>query len=127
MAIHKPKTANLEQTGSSQISLFNVALISFSILFSTTILAGTICTNIHTVNADTDVTDDVSITVSSVCNLTSNVGTEHTANITPGLAFTENIGLTNVMASCNDSAGYSIYAVGYTGTPSTIGNTNLID
>ena len=119
--------ANLEQADSSQISLLNVALISFSILFSTTILAGTICTNIHTVNADTDVTDDVSITVSSVCNLTSNVGTEHTANITPGLAFTENIGLTNVMASCNDSAGYSIYAVGYSGTPSTIGNTNLID
>ena len=119
--------ADLGQTDSNQTSPLNVASISFGILLGTTILAGTICTNIHTANADTDATTDVAITVPSVCNLSSTTDSAHSATITPGVPFTENIGLTSFTASCNDPDGYSIYAVGYSGTPSEEGNTNLIN
>ncbi len=68
------------------------------------------------VNADTDAVDEVSITVPSACTMSGNIATgdEHTASITPN-TYQNNIGKTTITAYCNDSGGYAIYAIGYTG------------
>ncbi len=68
------------------------------------------------VNADTDTVDEVSITVPSACTMSGNIatGNEHTASITPN-TYQNNIGKTTITAYCNDSGGYAIYAIGYTG------------
>ena len=98
-----------------------VSFAVFGGLMATTLLSGAILSNIK-VSADTTKTTDVSVSVSSVCNLTSNVSEAHTAEITPGLDFEDNIGTTDMTATCNDGNGYAIYAVGFTGD--AIGQTN---
>lgn len=72
------------------------------------------------VSAD-DVVDNVSITVSESCTISGSGMSSHTAEITNG-AYQANIGTTTIDAFCNDSAGFSIYATGFTGD--TIGETD---
>ena len=62
-----------------------------------------------------------SVMVSTACSMTATVNTAHGTNIVLGQA-KENIGLTTISTNCNDQAGFSIYAVGYTGNK--IGATN---
>ena len=65
-----------------------------------------------------------SVTVPDVCTLEGSVvGTAHTAQVSVG-SYTPNIGETTIKVTCNDSNGYSLYAVGYSND--TVGNTNLI-
>lgn len=75
------------------------------------------------VNAD-DVVDYVAIFVPSACTMSGvvNSGEEHNAELQNGL-YQENIGKTTLSIICNDSAGFSIYAVG--DTNGEYGNTVL--
>ena len=61
--------------------------------------------------------------VDFTCTLSGSGMTSHTATLTPGTA-TSGIGTTTFTASCNDSGGFGIYAVGYTGD--TEGATTLV-
>ncbi len=86
--------------------------------------------------ADTSATEETttakaSVTVAEVCTLTSNTDSAHTATISPGTYVglgtaggAGGIGQTTLKVTCNDSEGFSIYAVGYTGD--TIGTTTLV-
>ena len=70
---------------------------------------------------DTNVIDQVSLTVPIACTMTG-TGTTHTATLDPGTysgasgsEYENGIGKTTLTAICNDDNGFSIYAVGYTG------------
>ncbi len=65
-----------------------------------------------TVSADTE-TRTARIQVSSACTMDGSVTSAHTANVNAG-SYTENIGSTVFSVVCNDSAGFGVYAIGYT-------------
>ena len=66
--------------------------------------------------------DSLAITISSSCTLSSVVNTEHSDNVKAG-THKDNIGKTTIKTTCNDSQGFSIYAIGYTNEE--YGNTVL--
>ena len=68
------------------------------------------------------VVDEFTITVPESCSLTSTVGTAHTATIENGV-YSDDVGETTINAFCNDSEGFSVYAVGY--TDDTFGNNTM--
>ena len=72
------------------------------------------------VSAD-DVVDNISLTVPVSCSL-SGTNLTQTAQIRNGI-FTEDIGSASIKATCTDTAGFAIYAVGYTGN--TYGNNKM--
>ena len=76
----------------------------------------------HVVSAD-DVIDDFSININVSCTLFNNVGTAHTAEV-PNGTYETDIGTTTIKAYCNDTNGFSIYAIGYTGEE--YGNNTLV-
>ena len=80
-----------------------------------TLVTGAILSSIS-VNAETDAVDEINITVPTACTMSGNIaaGQEHTASINPN-TYQNNIGKTTITAYCNDSGGYAIYAIGYTG------------
>ena len=57
--------------------------------------------------------DEVTITVPSSCTMTGTLNTAHTTSLLSGET-ANNIGTTTLKVICNDSAGYAIYAIGYT-------------
>ena len=90
-------------------------------LLSMTALSGVLLMS-NSVNADNDsVVDEINITVPVSCTLSGSGMTSHTASI-PNGTYTDDIGTTTLKAFCNDSEGFAIYAVGYTGNE--IGATN---
>ena len=78
-------------------------------------------------------TDEVTVTIPFSCSLTSTVSEAHSAEIENGV-YSDDIGETNINAFCNDTDGFSIYAVGYTNNefgnntmaPNTLNGTNAI-
>ena len=90
-------------------------------IFGTTIITGA-SLSLPFTSAE-DIVTDVSITVPAVCSIsTSDNDTEHSATIDPG-TYQANIGKTTIKTTCNDSNGFSIYAIGY--TDEEYGNTTL--
>ncbi len=92
--------------------------LEFSVVASivaVTLISGVVLSSIR-VNADTNAVDEVNITVPSACTMSGNIATgqEHTASINPN-TYQDNIGKTTITAFCNDSGGYAIYAIGFTG------------
>ena len=79
---------------------------------------------------NTDVVDNVNITVPVSCSLEGTGMTSHNANIVNG-TYQADIGSTTLKAFCNDDEGFAIYAIGYTDneygktvlTNSTLGST----
>lgn len=67
-------------------------------------------------------TKDVLIRVVSACTMDGTEATAHAKNIDNG-KYDNDIGVSVITASCNDSGGFAIYAVGFTGN--TEGNTKL--
>ena len=63
------------------------------------------------------------VTVGVSCTMTGTVITAHDAMIISGQA-QENIGQTRLKTICNDTGGYAIYAVGFSGD--TYGNTDML-
>ena len=115
--------------------------------YSSAILCGTILTltlclgailSSHTVSAEggntnTDIVDQINITVPVSCTMSGTGQNTHNAEINNG-QYNSNIGTTTLKAFCNDNEGFSIYAVGYTNneigknvlTSSTLGPTHDI-
>ena len=108
----------MDRRDTNKTTIDNYTLASF---VGITILAGTILA-IPSVLADTEAVDTVTITVPSACSLQSTVGSAHIATVDSG-TYVDDIGETTLKAVCNDSDGFSIYAVGY--TDDTYGNTVL--
>ena len=97
--------------------------ISLASLISLTTLSGFILSSTTTHAEDDSAVDNVAITVPVACSLTPTLDSAHTATISPNTR-EESIGLTTLKAVCNDSSGFSIYAVGFSNEE--LGNTNLI-
>ncbi len=68
----------------------------------------------NTVSADDSVVDEVTVNVPVSCTMTGTGMNSHTAEINNG-TYQANIGTTTLKAYCNDSNGFSIYAIGFTG------------
>ena len=76
-------------------------------------------------NVSADVVDRVSITVPVACTLEGTGMNSHNAEIQNG-TYTADIGTTTLHAFCNDSEGFAIYAVGYTGNELGEVNSNKL-
>ena len=99
----------------------NSMVLVSGVLFGVTFMSGVVLGS-GVVFADNDsVVDDVNIVVPTACTLAGTLNTAHNATINPG-TYQADIGTTTLKALCNDSAGFAIYATGYTGN--TIGETN---
>lgn len=88
-------------TISSTIALSSAALFTIALLSSTA-------------SADnTDVVDQINITVPVSCTMSGTGMTSHTAEIQNGET-NSSIGETTIKVFCNDATGYAVYAIGYT-------------
>ena len=72
--------------------------------------------------ADSNVVDEVTITVPVSCSMTGTVSTNHTSTIEPG-TYESEIGETSFKVLCNDNNGFAVYAIGY--SDNTDGNTTM--
>jgi hypothetical protein len=91
-----------------------------TLLLTVTSFSGVALTSMK-VSADTEVIDQVRLTVPIACTMTGE-NTSHTATLDPGTysgasgsEYENGIGKTTLTAICNDDNGFSIYAIGYTG------------
>ena len=109
----------------------NKALITPLGLVGITILSGAFLMSANSFATDnTDVVDNVNITVPVSCSLEGTGMTSHNANIVNG-TYQADIGSTTLKAFCNDTNGFAIYAIGFTDdeygktvlTNSTLGST----
>ena len=75
--------------------------------------------------ADDAVIDDVAIAVPVSCTMLGTGTNSHTANV-PNGTYLADIGTTTLKIYCNDSSGFSIYAIGFTGEQYSGDNTKLI-
>ncbi|MBR2741284.1 hypothetical protein IKD98_00795 [Candidatus Saccharibacteria bacterium] len=94
--------------------------LTIGIPITAMILSGVVLASSY-VSAETDVVDEINITVPESCSLSGTGMNSHNANIANG-TYRADIGTTTLHAFCNDSEGFAIYAAGYTGD--TIGETN---
>ena len=78
--------------------------------------------NINSALATTSVVDDVTVTVPASCTMNSTVNSNHTATVEVG-SYVDDIGETTFKVVCNDSEGFSVYAVGFTNDE--FGNTTM--
>ena len=100
-----------------------------TILSSAGLLVITLTIGVFVSQSSTSATDtpsasdsaDASVTVGEACSMTGSGMSSHSAEI-PNGTYQDEIGTTTIKITCNDSAGFSVYAVGYTGD--TIGETN---
>ncbi len=90
-----------------------------TLLLTITLLSGITLIS-SKVSADTEVIDQVRLTVPIACTMTGE-NTSHTATLDPGIysgetgsEYENGIGKTTLTAICNDDNGFSIYAIGYT-------------
>ena len=90
-----------------------------TLLLTITLLSGITLAS-SKASADTEVIDEVRLTVPIACTMTGE-NTSHTATLDPGTysgetgsEYENGIGKTTLTAICNDDNGFSIYAIGYT-------------
>ena len=125
----KTSSNKLKSTHSSSIlcgTVLTLTLCLGAILSSTTVSA-------EGGNTNTDIVDQINITVPVSCTMSGTGQNTHNAEINNG-QYNSNIGTTTLKAFCNDNEGFSIYAVGYTNneigknvlTSSTLGPTHDI-
>ena len=98
----------------------NSTLIIIGIPIAAMILSGAVLASSY-VSAETDVVDEINITVPVSCSISGTGMDSHNANIANGI-YTADIGTTTLHAFCNDNEGFAIYAAGYTGNE--VGGTN---
>ena len=136
IAICSTKSANHSSNICSTKSLQPSTILCGTIL-TLTLCLGAILSS-HTVSAEgdntnTDIVDQINITVPVSCTMSGTGQNTHNAEINNG-QYNSNIGTTTLKAFCNDNEGFSIYAVGYTNneigknvlTSSTLGPTHDI-
>ncbi|MBR2544007.1 hypothetical protein IKF04_01750, partial [Candidatus Saccharibacteria bacterium] len=105
----KTSSNKLKSTHSSSIlcgTVLTLTLCLGAILSSTTVSA-------EGGNTNTDIVDQINITVPVSCTMSGTGQNTHNAEINNG-QYNSNIGTTTLKAFCNDNEGFSIYAVGYT-------------
>ncbi len=73
------------------------------------------------VSANDSVVDTITAVVPASCTMSGSGMTSHSANVSSG-TYTSDIGTTTMNVVCNDTAGFSIYAAGFTGN--TVGGAN---
>ena len=102
----------------------NKIVYALSLLIITTLMIGVSLAQPSTSATDTPSASDsadASVTVGEACSMTGSGMSSHSAEI-PNGTYQDEIGTTTIKITCNDSAGFSVYAVGYTGD--TIGGEN---
>ena len=92
-------------------------------VFSSLTICSFLILSSSSVSADATVSATATVTVGSACTLHSSVDTPHVATIPSGTNKSE-IGKTTFTMACNDTGGYSIYAIGYSNNE--MGNTKLL-
>ena len=99
-----------------KIAVSLLALTSFSILLSN-----------YSVYAEESSVSTATVTINQSCSMVGTTNTAHTATLAngtySGTNYPNGIGQTTLKVFCNDSAGFAIYAIGYTGNE--YGNTKL--
>ena len=113
---------------SSRIDFFyytfrNVLLVSIPLLVISTFILGFSVSH-SSATGSTSGSDNLAITISSSCTLSSVVNIPHNAEVYNG-NYLGNIGKTTIKTLCNDGNGYSVYAVGYSNNEE--GNNKLIN
>ena len=99
----------------------NILLISVPL----TIISAAILSSLHSsATGSTSGSDNLAITISSSCTLSSVVNIPHNAEVYNG-NYLGDIGKTTITTLCNDGNGYSVYAVGYSNNEE--GNNKLIN
>ena len=113
-------------TGLIHMNKTNKYLLAPLGLLSMTALSGVLLMSSNVSADNTDVVDQVNVTVPISCTLSGSGMTSHTASI-PNGTYTDDIGTTTLTAFCNDNSGFAIYAVGYTGNEiGAINSTKLV-
>ena len=125
------------KTSSNKLKSTHSSAILCGTILTLTLCLGAILSS-HTVSAEggntnTDIVDQINITVPVSCTMSGTGQNTHNAEINNG-QYNSNIGTTTLKAFCNDNEGFSIYAVGYTDneigknvlTSSTLGPTHDI-
>ena len=125
------------KTSSNKLKSTHSSSILCGTILTLTLCLGAILSS-HTVSAEggntnTDIVDQINITVPVACTMSGTGQNTHNAEINNG-QYSSNIGTTTLKAFCNDNEGFSIYAVGYTNneigknvlTSSTLGPTHDI-
>ncbi len=92
------------------LALLNVTLLTLTFL------------SLNNVSADESVVDEINISISQSCTLIGDFNDPHTAQVSNN-TYQSEIGTTTLKAFCNDSGGFAIYAIGFTGDED--GNTDL--
>ena len=113
---------------SSRIDFFyhafrNVLLVSVPLLVISTFVLGFSVSH-SSATGSTSGSDNLAITISSSCTLSSVVNVPHNAEVYNG-NYLGDIGKTTITTLCNDGNGYSVYAVGYSNNEE--GNNKLIN
>ncbi len=122
---HKVK---VHKTVSCRIDFFyyafrNVLLVSIPLLVISTFILGFSVSHSSAIGS-TFGSDNLAITISSSCTLSSVVNVPHNAEVYNG-NYLGDIGKTTITTLCNDGNGYSVYAVGYSNNEE--GNNKLIN
>ena len=97
----------------------NILIISIPLV----IISAIILSSLHS-SATNSGSDNLAITISSSCTLSSVVNVPHNAEVYNG-NYLGDIGKTTITTLCNDGNGYSVYAVGYSNNEE--GNNRLIN
>ena len=100
----------------------NVLLVSIPLL----VVSGVVLSHLSfhsSATGSTSGSDNLAITISSSCTLSSVVNISHSAEVYNG-NYLGDIGKTTIKTLCNDGNGYSVYAVGYSNNEE--GNNKLI-
>ena len=106
-------------------------LYTTSLILTLTLLSsGILASSMASADDDTNVVDQINITVPVACTLSGTGMSSHNATINNG-QYNSAIGETALKAFCNDNNGFAIYAIGYTDdtdgknvlTNSTLGST----
>ena len=120
------RTKSLNSSGSSYTEFYyhffrNILLASIPLV----IISVIILSSIHSsATGSSSGSDNLAITISSSCTLSSVVNIPHNAEVYNG-NYLGDIGKTTITTLCNDGNGYSVYAVGYSNNEE--GNNKLIN
>ena len=94
--------------------------LGLGLIAAPAVISGVVLSSAHTHAVDT-VVDNVNINVPLSCSVSASGMDSHTETIANG-TYVDDIGTTTMNFVCNDNAGFSIYATGFTGNE--IGATN---
>lgn len=96
--------------------------VVIGLLVFATLASGGILASVRVKADNTTVVDEITVMIPVACSMSGTVTSAHTDTVT-AVSYTEDIGVTDLKATCNDFNGFSIYAVGF--TDNTEGTTTM--